>query len=186
VVRCGYRASLLQHQYDSIRTVLTKAKDPAVFRLVQQLETRRTLSSMINADRVISLHEEISDIIAEQLSSGQTISWIVDAIKLDPSMELENAIKRSPVNTGPGLDDIGYPLIRLWARSAMESMRELVSYGLKFAILDWNVAEVVFIPTADKVRYDIVKSWRMIHLLPTLAKVVDRIIFGRASCLPRT
>ena len=155
-----------------------------MFRLVRQLETRRTLPSMVDGARVISSHEEISDMIAEQLSPGPAIPWIVNAIEVDSAVELENAIKRSPVSTGPGLDDIGYPLIRLWARSDIESMRDLVSYGLKFDLPDGHVAEVVLIPKADKLRYDIVKSWRIIHLLPTMAKIADRIILARlAACL---
>jgi len=40
LVSCVYRVSLLQHQYDHIRTVLARAKDPAVFRLLRLLETK--------------------------------------------------------------------------------------------------------------------------------------------------
>ena len=46
---------------------------------------------------------------------------------------------------------------------------------------DWKEAETVLIKKGDKDRYDVVKSWRMIHLLPTLSKVVDRIILGRLA-----
>ena len=33
----------------------------------------------------------------------------------------------------------------------------------------------------DKETYDVVKSWRMIHLLPVLSKVVDRIILLKVA-----
>ena len=37
------------------------------------------------------------------------------------------------------------------------------------------------IPKADKPSYNVVKAWRMIHLLPTLAKVAERIVLMRVA-----
>jgi len=48
-------------------------------------------------------------------------------------------------------------------------------------IPDRYSAEVVLILKADKPRYDIVKSWRMIHQLPTVAKVVERNVLMRIA-----
>jgi hypothetical protein len=63
-------------------------------------------------------------------------------------------------------------------------MRRLLDHGLRHDIQDWHRAEVVLIPKADKPRYDIAKSWRMIHLLPAMAKVVERVVLLRlAACL---
>jgi len=44
------------------------------------------------------------------------------------------------------------------------------------AVPDWHSAEGVLLLKADKHGYDIVKSWRMIQLLPTIPNVVERII----------
>ena len=77
------------------------------------------------------------------------------------------------------MDDIGYPFIRYWLRECPDSLRRLIDYGLSNDIRDWHSAEVVLIPKADKPRYDIVKSWRMIHLLPTISKVGERIVLLR-------
>ena len=60
-------------------------------------------------------------------------------------------------------------------------MRRLFDFGLTNDIPDWHSAEVVLIPKADKPHYDIVKSWRMIHLLPNVAKVVERIVLLRIA-----
>ena len=63
-------------------------------------------------------------------------------------------------------------------------MRRLLDHGLRNGIPDWHQAEVVLIPKAGKPRYDLVKSWRMIHLLPAAAKVAERIMLLRlAACL---
>ena len=49
---------------------------------------------------------------------------------------------------------------------------------------DFHVGEVVLIQKAGKPRYDIVKSWRMIALLPTFSKLLERIVLVRlARCL---
>jgi len=86
------------------------------------------------------------------LTPSPAIPWVTNTVDVEPANELERAIRRSPTNTGPGLDDIGYPLIRLWAKSDMDSMRGLVSYGLRFNIPDRHEAEVVLIPKVDKLR----------------------------------
>jgi len=63
-----------------------------------------------------------------------------------------------PANTGPGFDDIGYPMIRMWARKDMTTLRRLVNYGLKHDIEDWHHGKVVLIAKANKPQYDVVKS----------------------------
>jgi len=95
---------------------------------------------------------------------------------MDPACKLKSAIKWSPNDTAPGLDDIGYPFIRYWWKEKLDCLKRLVDYGLTNDIPDWHSAEVILIPKADKPRYDIVKSWRMIHLLLTIAKVVERLV----------
>ena len=130
---------------------------------------------------LVHRHEDIADLVAAQLGPGDEQPWPTTAIEIDPATELETTIRQSPTNTGPGLDHIGYPFIRYWLRERPDSLRRLVDYGLTNDIWDWHSAEVVLIPKADKPRYDIVKSWRMIHLLPTLSKVVERIILLRIA-----
>jgi len=48
---------------------------------------------------------------------------------------------------------------------------------------DWHRAETVLIKKGDQLEetYDVIKSWRMIHLLPVLAKVVERIILNKMT-----
>ena len=40
---------------------------------------------------------------------------------------------------------------------------------------------MVLITKADKPRYDVVKSLRIIHLLPTMAKTAERVILARIA-----
>lgn len=159
-------------------------KDPEIFKFVRNLESKRTLLSMVRADgEIVSRHEYISDMIAEQLDPGDAVEWASDEIDMSHAIELGEVLKRSPTNTGPGIDDIGYPMLRAWWDMADGNMERLVNYCLRHDIPDWHVGEVVLIPKADKPRYDIVQSWRMIHLLPTVAKVIERIVLLRIASM---
>ena len=182
VVRRVYRAMLLRSRHDFIRDTIEKAEDPSIFKLARQLESRRTLPSMRDSEgRLVCRHADISDLIAAQLRPGNDQPWHPSTVEMDSACELESAIKRSPTNTGPGLDDIGYPFIRYWWKEKPDCLKWLIGYGLTNDIPDWHSAEIVLIPKEDKLRYDIVKSWRMIHLLPTIAKVVERIVLMRIA-----
>jgi len=182
VVRRVYRAMLLRSRQEFIRDTIEKAEDPAIFRLARQLESRRTLPSMRDSKgQLVCCHSDISDLVAAQLRPRDEQQWQPSAIEMDPACEWESAVRRSPTNTGPGLDDIGYPFIRYWWKEKPDCLKWLVDYGLTNDIPDWHSAEVVLIPKADKPRYDIVKSWRMIHLLPTIAQVVERIVLLRIA-----
>jgi len=182
VVRRVYRAMLLRSRQEFVRDTIEKAGDPAIFRLARQLESRRTLPSMMDSDgRIVSRHADISDLVAAQLRPGEELPWQPSTVEMDHACELETAIKRSPTNTGPGHDDIGYPSIRYWLKEKPDCLKQLIDYGLTNDIPDWHSAEVVLIPKADKPRYNIVESWGMIHLLPTIAKGVERIVLLRIA-----
>jgi len=182
LIRRVYRAMLLRSCQDFIRTTIAEAGDQAIFKMVRHLESKRTLPSMRNSTSdLVSHHTDISGLVTAQLGPGDEQPWQPSTIAMNPACELEAAIKRSPANTGPGLDDIGYSFIWYWLKEQPDSLRCLIDYGLMNNIPDWHSAEVVLIPKADKPRYDIVKSWRMIHLLPTIMKVVERIVLMRIA-----
>src|SRR5437588_344292 len=185
LARCVYRASLVRARFEHIRNLLTERRDPDIFRLVEKLESKRTLPSMVGTDGTLATsHADISDLIAQQLSPGEPTTWSTTEVDMEPALEMDTAITRSPNNTGPGVDDMGYPFLRFWRRRDAHTMRRLLDHGLRNGIPDWHQAEVVLIPKAGKPRYDLVKSWRMIHLLPAAAKVAERIVLLRlAACL---
>jgi len=181
LIRRVYRASLLAARRDHIKKIIETAGDPGIFQLVRKMETRRTLPSMDDNGTLVTTHEGISELISRQLVPGDPTPSICEYIDMGDADELGMAIKKSPKNTGPGFDDIGYPFIRFWARNDPSSLRRLIMYNLCHDTPDWHKAHTVLIEKADKPRYDIVKSWRMIHLLPTIAKVAERIVLIRLA-----
>jgi len=60
------------------------------------------------------VHEEISDIIAEEIESSEPRIWsdIEGDITIDVQ-ELRNGLRRSSGNTAGGYDRISYPFLRL-------------------------------------------------------------------------
>ena len=159
VIHRVYRAMLLRSRQEFIRKTIEEAGDPAIFKMARQLESRRTLPSMRNsAGDPVCRHADISDLIPGLLGPGDEQLSHPPVVDMEPVCELDSAIKLSPTNTGPGLDDIGYPFIRYWMKEQPDDLKRLVDYGLVNDIPDWDSAEVVLIPKADKPRYEIVKS----------------------------
>src|SRR5205807_8930909 len=144
LARCVYRASLVRARFEHIRNLLTEQRDPDIFRLVEKLESKRTLPSMVGADGTLATsHADISDMIARQLSPGEPPAWVATEVDMEPTQEMDLAITRSPNNTGPGVDDMGYPFLRFWKRRDAPTMHRLQDHGLRNGIPDWHQAEVV-------------------------------------------
>jgi len=71
---------------------------------------------------------------------------------------------------------MSYPFVRFWQRKARDSLVSCVRHAIRYGNEDWHQGDVVLIRKADKPRYDVVKGWRIIHLLPVLAKVSERMV----------
>jgi len=86
--------------------------------------------------RLVCRHADISDLIAAPLRPGDEQPWHPSTVEMDPACKLESAIKWSPTNTGPRLDDIGYPFIRYWWKEKPDCLKRLIDYGLTNDIPD--------------------------------------------------
>ena len=62
-----------------MKTLLTKAKDPEIFRYIHALDTSRTLPAMDTGDgRICYTHENVSNLIAEQQAPVPETEWVGD------------------------------------------------------------------------------------------------------------
>ena len=125
----------------------------------------------------------MSDLIAEQLNPNERANTDEEGIcDIDiTEKEIDEGIKTSPTNTATGIDGMSYPMIRFWRRKDREGCGKAIKKMAEIGCKEWKKAETVLIKKGDKERYDVVKSWRMIHLLPTLSKVVDRIVLHKLA-----
>ena len=172
LARKVFRNMMIKKRYEKMKEELGSMKDPMIFRAIKQLEGRRAIPPITKANGQKAFeHEEISDLIAEQLNpNDELMKEDENECEIDITEdEIDYGIKTSPSNTATGIDAMSYPMIRFWRRKDKEkcgdAIRKLTANGCK----DWKKAETVLISKGDKERYDVVKSWRMIHLLPTLS-----------------
>ena len=183
LVQKMFRNMILQERFNYMKNTLEKARELGVFRMVKPLERRRAVPLMENDNRdTVFEHDKISNMIAEQLCSYKGAEWVEEVVEIEvEGEELRAALKASPTNIAGGWDKMSYPLLRFWKRKSGEKMLRIVKDLTKRGCKDWHQAERVLIRKGDKERYHVVKSWRMIHLLPVLAKVVEQIILQKLT-----
>jgi len=125
-------------------------------------------------------HEQVGQLTAEQLQPGERMNFERDTVDVRMTKEeLKFGLDTSPRNTASGTNRMSYPLLRFWHKLDEEGMLEGLQSMMREDVQDWHKAETVLIKKGDKERYDVVKSWRMIHLLPVMAKVVERVILSK-------
>jgi len=166
LVRKIYRSAVVQARYENLRTLLSSAKDPDIFRYVRALETSRTLPAMYSGDETYyTSHANVSDLIASQLDPVQASVWVPDNSTIwdSVSSNVNEALRMSPSNTATAFDDMSYPFLRFWHRKCPSSFLGCLRQGVTNGNSDWHEGKVVLIRKANKPRYDMVKGWRMIH-----------------------
>ena len=184
-----YRNALSDARNHALQSMYASTGDPDIFRKIDRLDLRRTLPSMLRDDGNYSTrHCDISDMIADQLGPcavgvGTVAMTLPDFGDLSDS-DIVNALASCPKDTSPGFDGITYPFLRCLHRTFPVEFGGLVCSALESDCPDFHVGEVVLIQKAAKSRYDVVKSWRMIALLPPFSKLLERIVLVRpAGCL---
>ena len=173
------RNTIINKRFEGMREELEKMKDVDIFKAIKQLEGRRAIPPIRKEDRTKEYdHEKISDMIAEQLNPSENCEK-QDNDEIDIGIEndeIDHGLKTSPRNTATGTDKMSYPFVRFWRKVGSERFYEAIKKMTRVGCEEWKKAETVLIRKGDKDTYEVVKSWRMIHLLPVLSKMVDRII----------
>jgi len=124
LVRKIYRSAIIQARWDRLRQVLSKASDPEIFDQVKALETPRTIPAMDAGDgRICSSHNDVSELIAEQLDPVPEQQWAVDDSSIWDSVsdKVGEVLCMSPDNTASCVDDMSYPFARFWFHKAPAS-----------------------------------------------------------------
>jgi len=180
------RAALTQARNGAIGLRFASSHDPDIFCKIDRLELRRTLPSMMCAHRGYAAgHPGIANMIAEQqgpcddhpVSVASTLTGFANISALDVSASQFSCSK----DTLPGFDAITNPFL-WWLQHAFQlDFRKMVADPLINDHLDCHVGKVVLVQKASKPQYDVVKSWRMIALLPTFSKLLERIVLVRLA-----
>jgi len=148
-----------QPHYEKLRDTVEKAGDPPILELIGKAKTRKTLPAMKRCDGSLATsHSQISDLIAEQLSSGGLGVWSPSQLDIKPVGDLLTILSEGPPNTTSPLCDVGYMILKRWYRRSAGMVLRLVNYGLRHDIEDWHTREVVLIQKANKPDYQMVKT----------------------------
>ena len=186
LIRRVYRCNLIHAWYEYLKERLAMASNPEIFKMVKCLSGTRTVPYLINEnnDRITS-HEDISEEIGKQLGTGTgRIQTRNDAnpVEIDITIEdLKREFDNWPKNTAAGHDGVSYPFLRMWFRKYPEHMLRVVTRSVRGGQDEWKDAMTILIPKAGKITYNSAKSWRMIHLLSVISKVIDRIILHKMT-----
>jgi len=183
VGRAGFRNSVIQARYEWMKEKLSMAKDPDIYKMIVTLEGQRTVPPLISGNGTkYSNHEEIAESFRSKLNPVSKGQWTRNEVNLDvDEAELGWALKASPGNTAGGIDGMSYPLLRFFWKKHRGKMIEMVRGLVRTDTEDWHESSCVLIKKGDKDRYDVAKSWRMIHLLPCMAKVTERVILAKLA-----
>lgn len=71
-VRKVFRNMIIKERYENMKKDLDCMKDPTIFKTIKELEGRRAIPRITKTDRhKVFEHDEISDLIAEQLNPSK-------------------------------------------------------------------------------------------------------------------
>ena len=95
--------------------------------------------------------------------------------------EIQDATKRSPMNSANGVDDIPIRMIQAANKAHPGALREIYTDILRRGkhLEIWKDTDMVPIPKAKKKTYMTPKSWRAIHLSRVVSKFLERIVLRR-------
>ena len=91
-------------------------------------------------------------------------------------MDVEKAIKKLPLKNSCGMDNINGRVIKLCQKALLKPMTHIINLSIETGIFPkaWQVAKVCPVYKSGD-RLD-VKNYRPIALLPTLSKLLERVI----------
>jgi len=79
LIRKIYKSAIVQARYKRLHQMLSKASDPEIFDHIKRLDTSCTIPAMdAGRGRICFLHNDISELIAEQLDPVPAQQWIAD------------------------------------------------------------------------------------------------------------
>jgi len=164
-----------------MKELLGKARDPEIYKMITTLEARRTVPPLVSGDGTKhQSHEEMADCFGTQLNPIPKPEWEREDVDLNvKEADVGNALNVSPGNTASGMDGMSYPLLRFFWKKHRGVMMKMMEELMRSDTEDWHMSSCVLIKKGDKDRYDLAKSWRMVHLLPCMAKVAERVVLAK-------
>ena len=183
-LRNQYREKLRDFVNSGVERQLEEADETGVYQLSKRGKRKKVMQYLTREGRIYRMRKEMAKCIAEHQGAGEKQEEEEEERKDIGEVEeweIQDAMRRSPTNSANGADDAPLRMVQTANEAHPGALREIYTDILRRGKHPeaWKDAEVVPIPKAKKKTYTTPKSWRAIHLLRVVSKVLERIVLRR-------
>ena len=183
-LRNKYREKLKAYINSGTEKQLEDTDETGVYQLSKRGKRKKVMQYLEREGKIYRKREEMAKCIAEHQGAGkrkEEEEEIWREMKEVEEWEIQDATRRSPVGSANGADDIPIRMIQTANKAHPGALREIYTGILRRGKHPeiWKDADVVPIPKAKKKSYTTPKSWRAIHLLRVVSKLLERIVLRR-------
>ena len=184
VLRNQYREKLRDFVNSGVEKQLEEADETGVYQLSKRGKRKRVMQYLKREGKVYRKREELARCIAEHQGAGEKREEEEEERKDIGEVEeweIQDAMRRSPANSANGADDAPLRMVQTANEAHPGALREIYTDILRRGKHPeiWKDVEVVPIPKAKKKTYTTPKSWRAIHLLRVVSKILERVVLRR-------
>ena len=163
---------------------LEEADEPGVFELCKRGKRKKVMLYLTRGTRTYRGRKEMAECMATHQGAGEKKEEEKEEwrdIEEVAEWEIQDAAKRSPNNSANGADDAPLRMVLTANQAHPGALRAIFTDILRKGKHPqiWKDADVVPIPKAKKATYTTPKSWRAIHLLRVVSKLLERIVLRR-------
>ena len=183
-LRNQYREKLRDFVNSGVEKQLEEADETGVYQLSKWGKRKRVMQYLTRGGKIYRKKEEMARCIAEHQGAGERQEEEEEEgkdIEEVEEWEIQDAMRRSPANSANGADDAPLRMVQTVNEAHPGALRKIYTDILRRGKHPemWKDAEVVPIPKAKKKTYTTPKSWRAIHLLRVVSKILERIVLKR-------
>ena len=184
LTRNKYRNQLKEYINAKVEKQLEEADEPGVFELCKRGKRKRVMQYLTRGTRTYKGRKEMAECMATHQGAGERKEEEKEEwreIEEVAEWEIQDAAKRSPNNSANGADDASLRMALTANQAHPGALRAIFTDILRKGKHPqiWKDADVVPIPKAKKATYTTPKSWRAIHLLRVISKLLERIVLRR-------
>ena len=183
-LRNKYREKLRDFINSGVEKLLEEADETGVYQLSKRGKRKKIMQYLTREGKVYRKRKEMARCIAEHQGAGERKEEEEEErreIEEVEEWEIQDAMRRSPTNSASGADDAPLRMVQTANEAHSGALREIYTNILRRGKHPdvWKDTEVVPIPKAKKRTYTTPKSWRAIHLLRVVSKILERIVLRR-------
>ena len=180
ILRNEYSEKLREFINSGTEKQLEVADETGGYQLSKRGKRKKVMQYLEREGKKCRRRKEMARCIAEHQGAGERREEreIRREVKEVEEWEIQDAMRRSPANLANGADDVPIRMVQATNKAHPGALREIYTDILRRGKHPeiWKDADVVPIPKAKKKIYTTPNSWRAIHLLRVVSKLLERIV----------